>query len=136
MAERFIDHRCGDVEMGAGADAAVHHRQHHAALVQFGDHLVAGHARAVRLESRFRERLAAIQQQCPIVKEIRARGVMIGIELTIDGTPIVQRCIERGLLINCTHTTVLRLLPALNLTDAELDEGAAILEEVILQLSK
>ena len=56
---------------------------------------------------------------------------MIGVELTIDGAPIVQACLERRLLINCTHGTVLRLLPALTLTDAELDEGCAILEEVV-----
>ena len=55
---------------------------------------------------------------------------MIGIELTVDGAPIVKACLERRLLINCTHGTVLRLLPAMTLTDAELDEGCGILEEV------
>ena len=56
---------------------------------------------------------------------------MIGVELSVDGAPIVEACLERRLLINCTHGTVLRLLPALNLTDAELDEGCDILEEVV-----
>jgi acetylornithine/succinyldiaminopimelate/putrescine aminotransferase len=56
--------------------------------------------------------------------------------LAVDGAPVVKACLDRRLLINCTHTTVLRLLPALNLNDADLDEGAAILEEVILQLAK
>lgn len=88
-------------------------------------------ARALQHEARFRERLAATQQKCAIIKEVRARGVMIGVELTIDGAPIVQRCIERGLLVNCTHATVLRLLPALNLTDDELEQGCDILASVI-----
>ena len=57
---------------------------------------------------------------------------MIGIELSVDGAPIVNACLKRRLLINCTHGTVLRLLPALTLTDAELDEGCDILEEVLL----
>jgi acetylornithine/N-succinyldiaminopimelate aminotransferase len=56
---------------------------------------------------------------------------MIGVELAVDGAPIVQACLERGLLINATHGTVLRLLPSLTLTDAELDEGCTILEEVL-----
>jgi acetylornithine/succinyldiaminopimelate/putrescine aminotransferase len=57
---------------------------------------------------------------------------MIGIELTVDGAPVVQACLQRGLLINCTHQTVIRLLPALNLTDSELDEGCGILEDVLV----
>ena len=57
---------------------------------------------------------------------------MIGIQLAVDGAPIVQACLQRRLLINCTHQTVIRLLPALNLADADLDEGCAILEEVLL----
>jgi acetylornithine/N-succinyldiaminopimelate aminotransferase len=57
---------------------------------------------------------------------------MIGIELSVDGAPVVQQCLQRRLLINCTHQTVLRLLPALNLTDEQLDEGCGILEEVLL----
>ena len=56
---------------------------------------------------------------------------MIGLQLNVEGTAIVQACLERRLLINCTHTTVLRLLPALTLSDTELDEGCTILEEVL-----
>jgi acetylornithine/succinyldiaminopimelate/putrescine aminotransferase len=57
---------------------------------------------------------------------------MIGVELSVDGTPIVQKCLERRLLVNCTHGTVLRLLPALTLADEQIDEGCGILEEVLL----
>jgi acetylornithine/succinyldiaminopimelate/putrescine aminotransferase len=57
---------------------------------------------------------------------------MIGIELSVDGAPVVQQCLQRKLLINCTHQTVLRLLPALNVTDQQLTEGCGILEEVLL----
>ena len=63
-------------------------------------------------------------------RRARQAAAMIGVELSIDGAPIVNACLERRLLINCTHGTVLRLLPALTLTDAELDEGCGILEEV------
>jgi acetylornithine/succinyldiaminopimelate/putrescine aminotransferase len=87
--------------------------------------------RAVHIGERFRQRFEALRGRCPWVREVRVKGAMIGVELTVDGAPVVRACLERRLLINCTHTTVLRLLPALTLTDAELDEGCGILEEVL-----
>ncbi len=87
--------------------------------------------RAVHLEDRFRARFEELKARCAIIKEVRAKGVMIGVELTVDGAPFVAECLKRRLLINCTHGTVLRLLPALNLTDAELEEGCDILTEVL-----
>jgi predicted acetylornithine/succinylornithine family transaminase len=87
--------------------------------------------RAGQIAEGFRKRFEALKARYPLIREIRARGVMIGVELAVDGAPIVQACLERGLLINATHGTVLRLLPSLTLTDAELDEGCTILEEVL-----
>ena len=59
-------------------------------------------------------------------------GAMIGVELAVEGAPIVEQCLRRQLLINCTHATVLRLLPALTLTDEQLQQGCDILDEVLL----
>src|SRR5262249_14350284 len=87
--------------------------------------------RADTLGQRFRERLEVLKDRCPAIKEVRVKGVMIGVELTVEGAPFVQKCLERRLLINCTHGTVLRLLPALTLTDEQLDEGCDILAEVL-----
>lgn len=87
--------------------------------------------RAVQIGERFRHNLESLREHRPIIKEIRIQGVMIGIELTIDGTNIVKKCLERRLLINCTHGTVIRLLPALTLTDDELDAGCEILAEAM-----
>jgi acetylornithine/N-succinyldiaminopimelate aminotransferase len=81
---------------------------------------------------RFRERLEPLQRRCPRIQAVRIRGAMIGIELSVDGTPVVSECLQRRLLINCTHGTVLRLLPALTLSDNELEEGCRILEEILL----
>jgi acetylornithine/N-succinyldiaminopimelate aminotransferase len=89
-------------------------------------------ARAVQIGDAFQQRLQALRARCPWIQEIRVRGAMIGVELSIDGAPVVQQCLQRKLLINCTHGTVLRLLPALTLTDSELDEGCNILAEVLL----
>jgi predicted acetylornithine/succinylornithine family transaminase len=88
--------------------------------------------RAEQIGTRFRERLEALRGRCPCISAVRIQGAMIGIELSVDGSPLVQQCLQRRLLINCTHGTVLRLLPALTLSDGELGEGCAILEEVFL----
>jgi acetylornithine/succinyldiaminopimelate/putrescine aminotransferase len=92
--------------------------------------------RATQLGESFRQRLAPLAEQLPIVEELRVCGLMIGIELNIDGAPIVQRCIERGFLVNCTQQTVLRLLPAMTLSDDQLDEGCEILSDVLRQVIK
>jgi acetylornithine/N-succinyldiaminopimelate aminotransferase len=89
--------------------------------------------RAGRIDERFRRRLEALKPRCPWIQQIRILGAMIGIELSTDGVPVVNQCLQRRLLVNCTHGTVIRLLPALNLTDSQLDEGCDILEEVLLE---
>ena len=67
------------------------------------------------------------------VGDVRGRGLMIGIELAVEAAPVVAACLEKGLLINCTQQTVLRLLPALTLADSEVDEGCDRLAEAIHQ---
>ncbi|RLS50163.1 MAG: aspartate aminotransferase family protein [Planctomycetota bacterium] len=89
-------------------------------------------ARSKNLEELFRKRFTALMPKCPWITEVRARGVMVGIQLSIEGAPIVKACLEKGLLINCTHQTVIRLLPAMNLSDAEFEEGCSILEEALI----
>lgn len=65
------------------------------------------------------------------VREVRRAGFMIGIELEFPGQDLVADCRNHGLLINCTHNTVLRLLPALNISEGELAEGMDILCECL-----
>jgi len=67
------------------------------------------------------------------VKDTRGLGLMIGMELADDGAQVVSECLERGLIINCTANRVLRFLPPLTISLAEIDEGLAILEEVLSQ---
>ena len=82
-----------------------------------------------------RDRLLGLQQRLPIIREIRVRGMMIGIDLTIPSAPAVAKCMERGVLINATNETVVRLLPALNVTESDLMEGVEIVEEVLEQMA-
>jgi acetylornithine/N-succinyldiaminopimelate aminotransferase len=87
--------------------------------------------RAVEIGERFRKRLEPLVDELAIVKELRVCGLMIGLELTIDGAVLVQKCLDQGLLINCTQQTVIRLLPAMTLSDEQVDEGCEILANVL-----
>jgi acetylornithine/N-succinyldiaminopimelate aminotransferase len=64
-----------------------------------------------------------LQMQFPeIVKEVRGYGCMLGIELHRNGQPVVDELLNRGILINCTNTTVLRLLPPYLMTEEQCDQ--------------
>jgi predicted acetylornithine/succinylornithine family transaminase len=88
-----------------------------------------------QMSDRFAERLEAVCDECDLVEEVRILGLMIGIELSIDGSEVVAECMKRGLLINCTQGTVLRLLPAMNISADEVDEGCDVLADVLKQMS-
>ncbi len=88
--------------------------------------------RAGQIGEGFRKRFEGLRQRCPLIQDIRIKGAMIGVELTIDGAPLVDQCLQKRLLINCTQGNVIRLLPSLTLSDGELQEGCDILQEVLL----
>ncbi len=91
--------------------------------------------RVPRISEVFRERLESLQSQCDLIRDIRVLGLMIGIELTVEGAPAVRACMERRLLINCTQGNVIRLLPAMNLTEEQAEQGCDILSEVLSQMT-
>ncbi len=66
-----------------------------------------------------------------LVSEVRGRGLMIGVELSRPGAEVAAECLRRGLNINCTHERVLRLYPALTVSEEELDQGLDILGNVL-----
>ena len=80
-------------------------------------------------------RLQALKDRCPLIREVRGRGFMVGIELTINGKPVVEACRAKRLLINCTQERVLRLLPAMTITKAQLEQALDRLEVVLLAQS-
>ncbi|MDD3988067.1 MAG: aspartate aminotransferase family protein [Candidatus Omnitrophica bacterium] len=75
--------------------------------------------------------LNALEDRYDVIKEVRGMGLMAGVELNTEGRPIVEKCLVKGLLINCTHEKVLRLMPALNVTKKEIDKAITILESVL-----
>jgi acetylornithine/succinyldiaminopimelate/putrescine aminotransferase len=80
-------------------------------------------------------RLETMRERVPAIKEIRGWGFMAGIELSTSGKPVVDACREKRVLINCTQDTVLRLLPAMTITQAQLSKGLGVLEEALTQAS-
>ena len=68
------------------------------------------------------------------LKEIRGQGLMIGMELTKPCSELTARCAEKGLLISVTADTVIRMVPPLIITAAEIDEIVAILIPLVIQL--
>lgn len=90
--------------------------------------------RAQQLGTLFRRRLESLRDECELVREVRVLGLMIGVELALDGAEVVTGCMRRRLLVNCTHNTTIRLLPAMTLTDEQLEEGCDILASVIKEL--
>ncbi len=66
-----------------------------------------------------------------LITEVRGRGLMIGVELARPGAEVANECLSRGLVINCTHERVLRLYPALTVSEEELDQGLDILGNVL-----
>jgi len=99
-----------------------------AALEALADPALLEHVRAVG--DHFRARLEALGPRVGI-RQVRGMGLMLGAELERPGAPVVERCLEQGLLINCTADRVLRFLPPLVITRAEVDEGFAILERAL-----
>jgi len=84
----------------------------------------------------FRRRFTALQKECDLIRDVRVCGVMIGIELAVEGAVVVKECLDRRLLVNCTQGVVIRLLPAMNLAEEQAEEGCDILTEVIQNLPR
>jgi len=78
--------------------------------------------RVLTVGAYFKERLQALQAKHPsLVREVRGRGLIVGMELEVPGKDVVRRCQELGFLINCTVDTVLRFVPPLVVSEAEID---------------
>ncbi len=75
-------------------------------------------------------RFAELKERFSFIKEVRGRGLMVGMELDMPGAQFVTRCLEKGAVINCTHDTVLRFVPPLIAGRAEVNRMAGILEDV------
>jgi acetylornithine/N-succinyldiaminopimelate aminotransferase len=84
-----------------------------------------------RVGEYFRAELRRLSVKHPRINEVRGAGLMIGAQLDGPGKQIVNDAMDRGLLINCTHDTVLRFLPPYIITEKDVDEAIGILDQVL-----
>lgn len=84
-----------------------------------------------RMGRYFIEELNGLKVKYPeIIKDVRGKGLLIGMELNITGEDIVQECLKKGVLINCTMERVLRFFPSLDINQADIDILIDTLSEV------
>jgi acetylornithine/N-succinyldiaminopimelate aminotransferase len=83
-----------------------------------------------------REGLGKLASRFNFIREIRGEGLMIGVELSVEGAPFVSEAMQRGLLINCTHDFTLRLLPPFIITRAQVREFLRLFELVLATTSQ
>lgn len=85
----------------------------------------------VKMGKLFFKGLESLKSRFSFIREVRGKGLILGLELDQEGSKIVETCLEAGLLLNCTAHRVLRFLPPLTLSKKDIDQGLAILEKVL-----
>jgi acetylornithine/N-succinyldiaminopimelate aminotransferase len=83
-----------------------------------------------------RQGLEALAQKCDFVREVRGEGLILGVELSMEGTALVAAALERGLLINCTHDFTIRLLPSFLISKAQVRDFLKIFEALLSKMQK
>ena len=86
---------------------------------------------AMELGQYIKEKLEQLKQKHFIIDSVRGIGCMIGIQLTGPGNKIVDKCLAKGLRINCTTGTVLRFMPPMIATKEQIDQAIEILDDVL-----
>ena len=83
----------------------------------------------------FERQLRGLQSRHRVVASVQGAGLMRGLHLTVDAAPVVEAALRAGLLVNRTAETVVRMLPPLNITAAEIDEATAILDRALASVA-
>ena len=79
----------------------------------------------------FQEQLKKLQAKHKIIQEVRGMGLMIACSLTIEGGDIVNECLKKGVLINCTGGKTLRFVPPFIISTRDVDQVISVLDEVM-----
>ncbi len=78
----------------------------------------------------FKDRLLELKSKYAFIREVRGKGLLLGLDLSCDGVSIVKACMERGFLINCTQEHILRFIPPLIIQEAQIDSLIVCLDNV------
>ncbi len=88
---------------------------------------------AAQLGQYTKDKLGQLKQKHHIIDHVRGIGLMIGVQLTSPGAEIVDKCLEKGLRINCTNDTVLRFMPPMIVTKSQIDQAVDILDNILTE---
>jgi len=88
---------------------------------------------AIELGKYTKDKLLQLKQKHYIIDNVRGIGLMIGIQLTSSGAEIADKCLLKGLRINCTGDTVLRFMPPMIVTKNQIDQAVDILDTVLTE---
>lgn len=83
-----------------------------------------------------RTQMVRIAARYPFVREVRGEGLMLGMQLSIDGKKVVAECLKRGMLINSTGDNVLRFMPAMTVKKSEIDRALDIVRKVFAAVER
>ncbi len=84
----------------------------------------------------FIDRLNLLKDKYPFIRQIKGKGLMVGLELDFPGASVVEEAFNSGLIINCTAGNILRFLPAMTISKEELDHCVEVLDEVFSKISR
>jgi acetylornithine aminotransferase len=90
----------------------------------------------VEMGTYLRRGLEQLSERYSFCGEVRGRGLILGLQLDIEGAPMVKEALDRGLLINCTAGKVLRFVPPLIVNKGEIDHALEILDQVFAKFSE
>lgn len=78
----------------------------------------------------FKAQLATLKEKYPVIEDVRGKGLLLGMKISAEGAPVVQKCLEKGFLINCIQGNILRFIPPLTISTEEIDELICCLDEI------
>jgi len=83
----------------------------------------------------FKDRLLDLKSKYPFIQDVRGMGLLLGLDLALDGTSVVKACMEQGFLINCTQEHVLRFIPPLIIQEEQIDSLIVCLDNIFKEMA-
>jgi len=83
-----------------------------------------------------RKGLESLASRFEFIREVRGEGLMLGVDLSVEGGPIVQQALRRRLIINCTHDHILRLLPPFIIREKDVEEFLETFEKTLARMPR
>jgi acetylornithine aminotransferase len=88
-----------------------------------------------RVGAYFKEELLRLKDKHGFIQEVRGIGLLLGLDLSVDGTSVLKKCMDRGFLINCTQEHILRFIPPLVVREREVDALVACLDTIFEEMA-